>query len=501
MQARAPSRIRAGWLAVPLLLLLVMPAVGASAADGAAAPPRAVLVSCPPYVLAAARPADPASPTDPRPAYAIPQVPRPAYLAPLTDPTFGSKLERIAGDAGRPMTSMSGTWGQDARHHYSKTQPWNSDGTLLVIENRDGGSPNPVLLDGNTYEPKGRLCAAYEAWEYRWHPSPSHPHEQINVNRAGTELMWFDVVTCTKTRSWKLPIKVDGMGSGEGNPSWDGRFVALGNHDAMFVVDMDPQPPYEPWPNVRIGPVYSLPPCSLTVEHPDQWTIDNLSISPSGRYVNLKFGEGAGVTDSTEDAARIYEVDPVTLALEPHVMAATSLRCGSFAARPNGWVFPLKHSDLALNPFDDNEDVVIGGRSCPGSNIGRTVMVRMRDGQVTALTDPKNEAPFFHASAQNLDRPGWVYVSYFKADGRRFSDEILAVKMDGSQSVERLCHTHTLPKGCYRCEAHPAPSRDGRRVLFASNWLQDCDDGCGQPKDIKDYVVWDREAGEAPPPR
>ncbi len=496
MPSRVPSAIRCRRLSALVPLLLIARAAGASPPDGAALTTRAVLVNVHPYVLAAARPAEPVSTTDPRPAVTIPQVPRPAYLAPITDPTFGSKIQRIAGDTGTPLRGLQGKWGMDARHHYSKTQPWNSDGTLLAIENRDGGSPNPLILDGDTYEPKAGPCPGYDVWEYRWNPSRAHPHEQINVNKEGTELMWFDVTTCTKTRSWKLPIKVEGIGAGEGNPSWDGRFIALGNHDAMFVVDMDPQPPYEPWPNVRIGPVYTFPACSLTVEHPDQWSIDNLSISPSGKYVSLKFGFDVAVAglDTIEDAHRIYDVDPPTLALTPHVMAATSLRCGSFAARPNGWIFPVKHCDLSRNPFDDDEDVVIGGRSCPGSSIGHTVMIRMRDGQVTPLTDPKNEAPFFHASAQNLDRPGWVYVSYFKAEGRRFSDEILAVKMDGSQTVERICHTHTLPKGCYRCEAHPAPSRDGRRVIFASNWMQDCDAGCGSPKDIKDYVVWDRDA-------
>jgi hypothetical protein len=62
---------------------------------------------------------------------------------------------------------------------------------------------------------------------------------------------------------------------------------------------------------------------------------------------------------------------------------------------------------------------------------------------------------------------------------------------DGSGQVERLCHMHTAADGCYRCEAHPAPSPDGRRVLFASNWSQDCL-LCGSASDIKDYVVLDQ---------
>src|SRR5439155_3722479 len=153
-------------------------------------------------------------------------------------------------------------------------------------EHRDGRSPTPLILDGASYRPKFTPCAEYPFYDYRWHPSPLHPHEQINVDHTGTELMWFDVVDCVMTRSWKLPITVDfGIGSGEGNPSNDGRFVALGNDSAMFVVDMDPRPPLPAYPNRRIGPVYRFPPCSLSTN----CMIGNLSISPSGRYVDVKY--------------------------------------------------------------------------------------------------------------------------------------------------------------------------------------------------------------------
>src|SRR5207247_3251544 len=102
---------------------------------------------------------------------------------------------------------------------------------------------------------------------------------------------------------------------------------------------------------------------SLTTGDPATWTIGNLSISPSGKYVDVKFSSG---NDTTVDGHRIFEVDPLTLELKAHPMASASLRCGSFAGRPNGWIFPLKHADMALDPFGNYQDVVVGGRSCPG---------------------------------------------------------------------------------------------------------------------------------------
>src|SRR4029079_10973169 len=182
----------------------------------------------------------------------------------------------------------------------------------------------------------------------------------------------------------------------------------------------------------------ALLPCGVNPSNPSgACRIGNISISPSGRYVDVKFSASS---DTTQDLHRIYEVDPATLALHPHPMDVSALRCGSFNARADGWTFPLKHADMALDPFDGNEDVLIGGRSCPGSSIGHVVMVRLRDGKVTSLTNPANEPSFQHASARNLDRPGWVYVGFYKADGMKFNDEIVAVKMDGSGQLERWSH-------------------------------------------------------------
>ena len=150
--------------------------------------------------------------------FAIPPMGKPAYRVPVRDPVFGTTLTRIANDPGASTSPVHGKWGPDARHVYSKQQPWNATGTLMTIENRGAGaSPSPLLLDGETYAPHAAPCPDYPAWDYRWHPSREHANEQINVDAAGTELMWFDVTTCTKTRSWPLPFAAHyGIGSGEG---------------------------------------------------------------------------------------------------------------------------------------------------------------------------------------------------------------------------------------------------------------------------------------------
>jgi hypothetical protein len=428
----------------------------------------------------------------------IPASARPAYLVPRTDPVFGTQVTRIANDIGQPTSPVPGIWGADARHVYASQEPWSAGDSLLLINNLEGGSPTRLLLDGRTYLPIEQPCPDAQLFDYRWHPSAAHAHELINVSNDGVTLSWVDILACTRTREWSLPIPVNyGIGSGAGNTSADGRFVALGSERGMFVVDMDPQPPFAPWPAVRIGPVYVFPPCSLTVTSPLNCAIGSLSISPSARYIDFKYSGG---NDTTADLHRIFDVDSTTLAISPHRMDDQALRCGSFALRPNGWVFPLKHADLTSDPFDSNEDVLVGGRACPGSNLGRVVKVRLRDGKVTALTDPKGEAAVSHVSTRNAGRPGWAFVSYFVAPGKRFSGEIVAVKLDGSGEVEHWVHYHGLTPGCYRCEAHPVPSRDGRRVLFASNWATDCGDSCGASSDVKDFVAEFPDSVDTLPP-
>src|SRR3989475_3055540 len=156
----------------------------------------------------------------------------------------------------------------------------------------------------------------------------------------------------------------------------------------------------------------------------------------------------------------------------------------------------LGPADAGLNAVDSIEDVIVGedeclitGETVNGVLMSHVMMARLRDGRITALTDPNNEAYAHHISTRNINRPGWAYVDYYQEDGKRFSDEVIAVKLDGSKAVQRFAHKHSVFSGCYRCESHPAPSPDGRRILIASNWAEHCGSSCGETSDIKDYLI------------
>src|SRR5689334_2429290 len=84
--------------------------------------------------------------------YSVPTTSKPAYLKTFTDPTFSTRLMRIASDPGTSTSPAPGTWGSDTRHHYSEDEPWSADGALYSIDNR-GGATTQLILVGRTFAP------------------------------------------------------------------------------------------------------------------------------------------------------------------------------------------------------------------------------------------------------------------------------------------------------------------------------------------------------------
>jgi hypothetical protein len=451
--------------------------------------------------------------TDPNAAFSVPIVARPGYLQPVADPVLGTQITRIAGNANTPITVADGTtlgnWGLDARHNYNLNEAWNNNSTLIYIENppEDGGSPDQLYLDGNTYQVKFGTPSNMPGDggdDQRWNPNPSFPDDVILAGKNSNQLYWFNVVNNTIDRTWTLPLAVTYIGNTKGNPSQAGQFICLGNLTQFFIVDMDS------YPTQRIGPVFDLSTLGIN------GTVDSYSVSPSGDFVVVHYSMLNG---QAGDFEQVLKVDPTTLALTPQPM---SVSWPGLVGNPAlGFVYQLGHEDMALDPFLNNAAVMIGQEHCgnvglniPGiptvnsDGIGGIVMVQLSNGAVTSLTDPgngksiANEAYPDHVSCRAILRPGWCYVSYYNEPGDRYTDEIIAVKMDGSGSVEQLADYHsdfddnTLPEVSqdldfgYRSEAHPVPSPDGMRVIFASNWLYQGTGG----EWIDDYVIDLRQA-------
>ena len=208
----------------------------------------------------------------------------------------------------------------------------------------------------------------------------------------------------------------------------------------------------------------------------------------------------------------MFDFNQESLTFAPHPMT-TPVACGKrqsdslLPLASDGWVHPLKHADMTI--LGGGVPVLIGINGCPNTAnaLGRVRRVRLDTGEVLTLSPPDlpltnpatyaGEAPAMHVSCRNSNRSGWCFVSYDDAlapGTKRFDDEIVAISTDGQGLVERFVHQHsdhrqsTLPEP-YRAEPHAVPSRDGYRVLWASNWCWPSTQPCPSATDVRPYVV------------
>jgi hypothetical protein len=125
------------------------------------------------------------------------------------------------------------------------------------------------------------------------------------------------------------------------------------------------------------------------------------------------------------------------------------------------------HGDFAV---DRNGDEVFIGRSKSPPERWQIIARRLVDGHVAILSQPCYAS---HVSKRNLLDPDWLFATFGTSEQKPgfapYAAEIGAISMDGKQRVRRLVQTHAAPNG-YVTEPHGCPSRDGRRVIFASNW-------------------------------
>jgi hypothetical protein len=129
------------------------------------------------------------------------------------------------------------------------------------------------------------------------------------------------------------------------------------------------------------------------------------------------------------------------------------------------------HGDMMVD--SDGSDVYVGISKADPDKY-HVIKRRLEDGVVTDLA-PYGEAT--HASLRNIDRPGWVFLSYSGtydeiASHPRwapFYQEVVALRIDGSGEIRRVAQTRN-PKADYWSETHASPSRDGTQVIWSSNW-------------------------------
>ena len=147
----------------------------------------------------------------------VPSIPRPGYLQPITDPVFGTKVTRISDES-----TFGGSANHRLQHLYSKTQPWNSDMTLIQMHSAR------VILDAKTYQVVKIQSGRDEA---KW--STVEPNILYYV--SGNQFRKWNVRTNADTVLHTFSEGNISMGDYEGNISVGDTYVVF-NVGALAIV-------------------------------------------------------------------------------------------------------------------------------------------------------------------------------------------------------------------------------------------------------------------------
>ncbi|MDX6587373.1 MAG: hypothetical protein QOI31_1846 [Solirubrobacterales bacterium] len=351
-------------------------------------------------------------------------VPRPGYLQPVLDPSFGTTVTRVADEEAFDQEGFG-----VIRHAYAKNQPWNADGSLLMLDWR---RPAP-LLDGETFELIGRVHQPSEAM---W----MHTDPRYMIGRAGSKLVRWDAIADERDaviHRFDEYSKIQ-LGAGEGNMSNDDRYIALfgrhGDDTDVVVFDLVEEQVLSTRTFENSG----------VKDGQNASTFNNVAMSQSGERVVVEFNaQGRGLREGIQS----YDLD-----LRNRVPLSA-----------NGGT----HFDVCVD--SEGDDTIVTQADARSAIISAD----LTDGTRTVLLPASLIAYPIHVSCRNTERPGWAYLSeYFDSEAPRLAnyDEVFAVRMDGSGTIQRFAHEHHSRNESYEREPHAVPSPDGSRVLWASDW-------------------------------
>ncbi len=320
-------------------------------------------------------------------------------------------VDPVLGTRTTRITAIAGV-----RHAYSRLSAWNRDGSRILL-----GFARPWrMLDGRTYADLGSFDQVDQAiW------SNTDPDTLYGARANALYSQSAATGRLTKLQTFAQFAAID-IGAGEGGISDDDRIIAL---IATTPAGAKRLVTYDLVAGAILGDVAAAA------------DINNAQISRGGTYVV--------VVNDTDGTAEGHGVERYTRDLS---------------------------SRINLSPFGrhgDNALAAGGAEIFVTSNAPNVVAFDLATGTPTRLLSGTTAFEYGHVSGRNLDRPGWIYLSVYDTAitaGRPGRDQVIALKTDGSETVEVFAFAHHTDSVTYAMQPHAVPAPDGRRVLFASEW-------------------------------
>jgi hypothetical protein len=373
---------------------------------------------------------------------------------PFVDPVFGTTLRRVSN------TSEGGGF---ETHIYSQLQAFSSDNAYLLLDGSEGFVVRRVS--------DLSLVSGLDTSEWnapRWHPAQAHTiiHFDSNADTV-IRLQFTDVDTLSTSTVFTFPAQYERI---RGNQSFDelsedGRWLAGmvtrdDGESVLFALDIQA---------LTLGALLPLPDLYAGPCDPDpQWgevEPDWVGVSPLGNYLVVQW-----VRDGTTRCSGLETFDIQSGAFVGRVYDGH--QHGDLGVDSDGVTEFFMTFEMAAPP-PDNDRPALGVRQLPGtSTVSPPTYVQVLDW-----------ADDGHISCRGPDGVCLVTYGGWEGDGWTPFERELFLQYTGG-SVRRLVHHRSSSCG-YWVQPRASISRDGRYVVFASDWGQETGtDSCSGGNDL-----------------
>lgn len=401
----------------------------------------------------------------------------PAKGQSYSDPDYGGCVTRLTDHVREPP-------GGFARNDYSRRDPFNADGSRVMIYARDGS--------WHLYDPRNGQYV-----------------KRLPLHGADVEPQW-DVAD--PDRLYYLPnhggLEIDRLDPATGQRAVAADFSNLtaiaGHPEAHAVTDVWPAAAHV-WTRTEGSPSRDMRYWAFQVENRDFQTLGIISY-------DLVQNRILGVYDLHRDGNGIGRPDHVSMSPDgtrvvvswngdgndcpAHRMGTRNAPCGLMAFSTDfshalGLASRGPHSDMALTAAGREVIVIANYES------GNVEMIDLHTGEVTPLWRIYlgGASTAMHISGKGYRHPGWVLIStYALRDPEQvhpwYASKLMAVELAPHPRIVLLAHIHSRAES-YFSEPQAAVDAGFRHALFNANW------GSGRETDIDAYLLtlppdWDR---------
>ena len=356
----------------------------------------------------------------------------PAVGVPFVEPDFGVTMTRVADASEHGMFET---------HVYSQLQAFSSDNEYLLLADDNGYF---VRRTSDLSRIEGIDTSSWNV--PRWHPALAHTLLHFDTNEdSDVTLQYTDVVSGVTTDVYTFPPqyrRVYGNQSFD-EPSHDGRWLAgmVARSDGVSVVfTFDTE-------NLRLGAVLPVP----SISPPDpQWGLiepDWIGVSPLGNYLVIQWPRDGVSQGSGLECFEIQTGAFVGRVFDGH-------QHGDLGVLPDG----VTEVFMTFEIYHPSGNLHLGMRALPGTaTVSQPTYLRELGWDHGGHISGQGPDGTFLITTGSDPNNGWTALE----------GEVFLQHTDGS--VLRLAHHRSTEEG-YWVQPRASMSRDGRYVVFASDW-------------------------------